>query len=108
MQVLLYCWLMAKEFTNGFYNTTAWKNCREEYKKMRGYLCEDCLARGIYTPGVIVHHIEELTPLNIYNPEITLNFNNLRLVCRKCHEEEHRRRKGLRYTVDQNGRVTAI
>lgn len=104
---------MAREFTSGFYNTTAWKNCREEYKRMRGYLCEDCLAKGIYTPGIIVHHIEELTPLNIENPEVTLNFGNLRLLCRECHAKEHEalyraRRHGQRFTVDENGNVAPL
>ena len=97
---------MAKEFTNGFYKTAAWKKCRAEFIKYKGGLCEDCLKRGIYTPGVIVHHIEELTPLNITNPEVLLGFDNLRLVCRDCHAREHKpSSKGLRYIVDENGAV---
>lgn len=97
---------MAQEFARAFYNSTAWKRCREEYKRERAYLCEDCLRRGIYKSGVIVHHVEELTPLNINNPEITLNHSNLRLVCRDCHALEHDRRfKNKRYTVDDSGRV---
>ena len=96
---------MAREFTNGFYKTKEWKRCREEFMKSRRYLCEDCLAKGIYTPGVIVHHIEELTPANIDRPEITLNWDNLRLVCRKCHGEEHGSGRDRRYVIAQDGSV---
>lgn len=97
---------MAKEFSRAFYHSQGWKSCREAYLKSRGGLCENCLKRGLYTPGVIVHHVEELTPANIENPEVTLNWDNLRLVCRKCHDEEHdRRRKGRRYSIADNGEV---
>ena len=97
---------MAREFTNGFYKTAAWKSCREAYAKSVGYLCEDCLAKGIYTPGEIVHHMIEIDPVNITNPEVLLSFDNLRLVCRKCHAERHTRpRKGRRYVIGDDGRV---
>lgn len=97
---------MAKDFAREFYHTQAWKRCREAYGAKRGWLCENCLAKGLYTPGVIVHHIEELTPANITDPETALGFNNLRLVCRKCHAEEHdSRAKGRRYRFDADGNV---
>ena len=97
---------MAKEFTNGFYKTAAWKDCRQAYGRSVGWLCEDCLARGIYRPGQIVHHMIELDPTNITNPEILLSFDNLRLVCRDCHAEQHKKNnKGRRYVVDENGAV---
>lgn len=114
---------MAKEFARAFYDSTQWKHCRTEYKKSRHYLCERCLAKGIYKPGVIVHHKIELTPFNINIPEIALNFDNLELLCRDCHNEEHevewvggwkhvnkvkqeKKKSKKRYTVDENGTVT--
>ncbi len=97
---------MAKDFAKEFYHTLAWKRARIAYGTERKWLCENCLAKGLYTPGVIVHHIEELTPENITNPEVALGFNNLRLVCRKCHAEEHEReRSGRRYIISDNGEV---
>ena len=36
-----------------------------------------------------MHHIEELTPFNINDPNITLNFDNLEYVCKVCHDNEH-------------------
>ena len=70
-----------------------------------GGLCENCLAKGIYRPGVIVHHKEEVTPENIENPEVTLAFANLCLLCRDCHAQVHEKRE-RRYRLDDLGRVT--
>ena len=48
------------------------------------------MRKGIYTPGDIVHHkIEHVTPLTVDNPEVTLSFDNLELLCRQCHADEH-------------------
>jgi len=97
---------MAREFARAFYSSKQWQDCRDSYAAQRRHLCENCLARGIYTPGVIVHHIEELTPANIQRPEVTLNPANLRLVCRDCHAEEHKsRNKGRRYIVGDGGKI---
>ena len=97
---------MAKPFARQFYSSKAWQDCRNEYAKRRHHLCENCLRRGIYKPGTIVHHKIELDPINIERPEIALNFDNLELLCREHHAQEH---DGLkkRYTVDAFGRVTA-
>jgi 5-methylcytosine-specific restriction endonuclease McrA len=87
-----------------FYGSTQWQDCRTAYMKYRHGLCEDCLAKGIFTPAEIVHHVIELTPDNIDNPNITLSFGNLRAVCRSCHLEEHGLKK-RRYEVTPDGRV---
>lgn len=81
---------MAKEFSKKFYSSKRWQQCRNDYAAHAHYLCENCLAKGIYKPGVIVHHIEELTPLNIDNPEIATGFDNLQMLCRECHREQHK------------------
>lgn len=97
---------MARAFAKQFYSSKAWQDCREGYAAYRGHLCEDCLKRGMYTPGEIVHHVEELTPSNITDPRISLNWDNLRLVCRECHFKEHdKRTKDRRYTFGSNGEV---
>ena len=62
------------------------------------------MAKGLYTPGEIVHHITHLTPENINDPNVTLSFDNLRLVCRRCHGEEHKHRE-RRYLIDEEGNV---
>ena len=97
---------MARAFASEFYNSTAWKTCRERYKRRVGYLCEDCLDKGIHTMGDIVHHIIEITPENIDDPGVTLNFDNLRYVCRDCHAERHKEsNKGRRYVYGPDGEV---
>lgn len=87
-----------------FYFSQAWKSTREAYKSRVGGLCELCWSKGIVKAGEIVHHKEPLTQSNINDPEITLSFDNLCLVCRDCHAKLHDRRK-RRYKVDELGRV---
>ena len=72
-----------------FYSSSAWINCRRRYAKSVGGLCECCLKRGLYTPGTQVHHKNKLTPENVNNPEVALNWDNLELLCRDCHLEVH-------------------
>lgn len=100
---------MAKDFAQGFYNSVAWKECREAYKRQQSYLCERCLAQGLLVPGEIVHHKIRITPATIDDPAVTLNFENLELLCRKCHEQEHKRERGRmfdrRYTIGPDGSV---
>ena len=95
---------MARDYAQKFYSSEAWNQCRESYRKSRGGLCEECLKQGIFTPGEIVHHKIKLTPGNIDEPGITLNWTNLELVCRLCHAKIHGY-KPKRYTVDGFGRV---
>ena len=71
---------MAKEWAAPFYNSPLWKAQREAYRRHAHGICEMCGA-----PGEIVHHVVELTPDNIGDPEISLSFDNLQLLCRDCH-----------------------
>ena len=102
--LFLYSEIM-KDFATAFYKSKAWKSCRDSYMESRSGLCEECLARGVYSPAEIVHHIIELTPENITDPNVTLSWSNLRAVCRECHAAAHGARQ-RRYKVDPSGRVT--
>ena len=93
-----------KAFAESFYNSKQWKDCRASYKKNAGGLCERCKAKGIIKPGEIVHHKKHLTPNNIDDPRITLSFDNLELLCRECHADEHTR-QARRYFVSSNGKI---
>ena len=86
--------------TDSFYNTQAWKKARAAYKKSKGGLCERCLKAGLVRPGTFVHHKTHLTVDNITNPDITLGFQNMCLLCRECHAAEHSKK---RYIIDANG-----
>lgn len=96
-----------KKYAESFYKSRTWQSTREAYSKSVGYLCEDCLQHGLVTAGEIVHHVKPITKDNIGNPDITLNWENLRLLCRPCHERIHRR-KASRYTIDELGHVHSI
>lgn len=93
-----------KDYAKAFYFSPAWINTRRAYKKSVGGLCERCLAKGLYIPGDIVHHKIHITPDNINDTDITLNWNNLELVCRDCHADIHRKIE-KRYRVDEFGKV---
>ena len=94
-----------KDYAKGFYKSTAWQNCRNSYLKYVGGLCEDCYKEGKTTAAEEVHHIKYITPQNITDPNITLNYSNLVALCRECHKKRHGARQ-RRYTIDEYGRVT--
>ena len=92
-----------------FYQSPAWKACRESYKKSVGGLCERCRERGLIEPGVIVHHVRHIDIDTIDDPGVLLAWDNLQLVCRKCHAELHDTRQALhRFELDELGRVVAM
>ena len=83
-----------KEYARKFYSSKAWQRTRAAYAKSKRNLCEVCLDKGLYKPCEIVHHKVELTPDNIDNPDVTLNWNNLQCLCREHHAEVHDRANG--------------
>ena len=78
---------MAKDWAEAFYNGKKWRRCRKSYIDERilidGGLCEQCHDNL----GYIVHHKITLTPVNITDPDISLNHENLMYVCKDCHDE---------------------
>ena len=86
------------------YGSKAWKDCRESYMKSVQYLCERCLKNGLNVPADVVHHKIRITPQNVNNPNIALNFANLEALCVNCHAAEHSTHV-KRYYVDEMGRV---
>ena len=80
------------------YNSKQWKRTREAYTLSKFGICERC-----GTPNAKqVHHKKYLTPENINNPDITLSFDNLELLCDVCHQKEHFAEK-QEYSFDENG-----
>lgn len=75
---------MAKDYAAAFYKSKAWTRCRNAYMKMRHYICERC-----GSPAVICHHKTHISPENIWNPDVTLSFENLEALCQDCHNREH-------------------
>lgn len=92
-----------KLYAKKFYNSGAWKKCRNGYFQSKYGLCERCAA-----PGKIVHHKKYITPENINDPNITLNWDNLELVCQDCHNKEHHELHGVTaygLIFDDNGNL---
>lgn len=94
-----------KNFAKKFYHSKEWTNTQKLYKQSKHGICERC---GRTNKIMIVHHKLALTPYNIDNPDIALNFNNLELLCIDCHNKEHFKkyspiREGLEF--DTNGEL---
>ncbi len=89
---------------NSFYHSKEWRRVREYVLARDKRLCVFC---GM--PGDTVDHIIELNDKNVDNPLIALNPDNLRTLCRTCHEHRHFMKDdgGLRdgVTVDEAGNV---
>ena len=78
---------MAKAFAKSFYKSKRWQDCRQSFIAERmlvdGGLCQLCKERH----GFIVHHKIMINESNINNPDVTLNYDNLLYVCKKCHDD---------------------
>lgn len=94
-------------FAHSFYVSPAWIKCRTAYARSKANLCERCLQKGIINAGTKkhpneVHHKIRLTPENIRDPEVALNWDNLEVLCEECHKKEHRTQK---WRTDPDGHV---
>ena len=88
-----------KEYAKAFYKGKQWKKISRLYMEQQHYICERC--GGVAT---ICHHRKYISPANINNPAITLNFDNLEALCvkesaeleeyKKAIEELERMKKG--------------
>ena len=93
-----------------FYTSWIWRKCRKTFAESKGNLCERCMKRGVIEPGsrdrpLEVHHKIPLTADNVTDPEISLNWENLELLCKTCHDQERERRGGKRWKIGPDGRV---
>ena len=93
-----------------FYTSWIWRKCRKAFAESKGNLCERCMKRGIINPGekdrpLEVHHKVPLTADNVQDPEIALNWDNLELLCKSCHDQERERKGGKRWKIGPDGRV---
>ena len=94
-----------KQFASVLYNTKKWQQMRRlVWRRDRG-LCQECLKKGIIRQGEAVHHIVEITPDNVSDPNIALNPENLVTLCRQCHKAMHKKALDRRYEIDELGRV---
>jgi len=71
---------------HNFYKSPAWLAARELKIMSVNGRCERCGQIGIE-----VHHKERLSVDNVNDSSISLNQDNLELLCRECHNHEHNR-----------------
>lgn len=58
---------------------------------MQQPLCELCLAKGIVTSAIDIHHIDSfMNYTDTKRLTKAFDFNNLMSICKECHAKEHR------------------
>ena len=82
-----------------FYNGKTWKATRNAYYKSKYGMCEKC---GTCNGKMIVHHKTWINATNVNDTNITLNWDNLQLLCLDCHNEVHFKEKD-KWMFDENG-----
>jgi len=89
---------------NRFYRSAAWQQARLIKITSANGRCENC--GGV---GEEVHHIVYVTPSNVNDIKVTLNQDNLILLCKECHNNEHKRFNNSEKCIfDTEGNLTGI
>ncbi len=92
---------MAGIFAKQIYNSKRWITKREYIFSKTFGICERC-----GRPGEEVHHKIYLTPENIHDTGIVYGEDNLELLCRDCHFDEHRKTNPLSNNFKKRVRLT--
>ena len=71
---------MAQAWSKAFYSSARWQYARHAALVRDRFTCQICGARAEE-----VHHLTELTPSNVQDPNVTLNLDNLQSLCHECH-----------------------
>lgn len=74
----------SKYGNDAFYYGKAWRRVSTAYMSSKSYICERCGA-----PAVICHHKKWLNDVNVHDPKVALDFDNLEALCQECHNAEH-------------------
>lgn len=83
---------------HNFYKSETWKLAREIKIRSVNGRCERCGGMGQE-----VHHKNRLTVDNVAEVSVSINPENLELLCKECHNKEHRRfSKEIQFDDDGN------
>lgn len=74
-----------------FYNSIDWVKFRMLIIAERGLICQKCGKVIAHEREAQIHHKIELTLDNVNNPEVTLNPDNVLVICHSCHDKIHER-----------------
>ena len=80
-------WLTLKQF----YNSKEWIDFRLRIIADRGVTCSECKKLILEDKDLHIHHIIELTLMNVNDYNISLNPSNVKVVCHECHNKIHKR-----------------
>lgn len=69
-----------RDASDRFYGTQAWRNLRDAFIRANP-LCSNCECNGLVVPAQIVDHKVPRKKA----PELSLEWSNLRSLCRPCH-----------------------
>ena len=83
---------MAQPWAKKFYNSKEWRALRQRLIAEADFLCAECGESYLKDSSQLVgHHVIELTPANVRDANIALNPDNIKIICRRCHDKNHRR-----------------
>lgn len=92
-----------KEQRREFYNSTEWRQLRDDILERDNHECQWCKADGRVVTDLDtvleVDHIKELE----YYPELRFDADNLRTLCKDCHNKRHGR---MNYRSNGKGKYT--
>ena len=87
--------LILTDKIHSFYISRSWKRLRKEVLEQDKHECQHCKAKGKYTRGTHIHHINfvlqhpELAMSKTYIDESGAEQRNLITLCFDCHEQIH-------------------
>lgn len=94
---------LTKEQRTAFYNSVAWRQLRNHILERDNHECQWCKANGLVVTDMStvleVDHIKELE----YYPELRFDEDNLRTLCKDCHNKRHGR---MNYRSNGKGKHT--
>lgn len=83
-----------------FYCSKEWRTFREliiDTRSKNGVICEDCGKTILQMNDIHIHHTPiELTEANYMDRMISLNPDNVKMICKDCHDKAHDRFCGKR------------
>lgn len=91
---------------HGFYNSPAWRTFSAMIRSSRFHICELCGSPDASE----VHHLVHINKHNVTDPAVTLNEDNVMLLCRHCHYSIHERGKyrNRRSLFDACGNIAKV
>lgn len=81
-----------------FYKSKEWLAFRQMVILDRSYddgiICEMCSKAIVDSKRIHIHHIKELDAINYLDTTVSLNPDNVQLICHSCHNKIHGRWQG--------------